>query len=102
MLYSGRIIMLFRGKKIKVFRPSGRKITQPKGGKVRGHGTAYAPALEALRISFMNFLNELFSFRIQNRELQIMRRLDHCNIVKLKYFFYSSGDKVNLYVSVSE
>ncbi|XP_037573592.1 glycogen synthase kinase-3 beta-like isoform X1 [Dermacentor andersoni] len=31
--------------------------------------------------------------RFKNRELQIMRRLDHCNIVKLKYFFYSSGDK---------
>lgn len=24
-----------------------------------------------------------------------MRRLDHCNIVKLKYFFYSSGDKAS-------
>lgn len=35
----------------------------------------------------------LLSF--QNRELQIMRRLEHCNIVKLKYFFYSSGDKVS-------
>ena len=23
-----------------------------------------------------------------------MRRLEHCNIVQLKYFFYSSGDKV--------
>ncbi|XP_044581688.1 glycogen synthase kinase-3 beta isoform X2 [Cotesia glomerata] len=31
--------------------------------------------------------------RFKNRELQIMRRLEHCNIVKLKYFFYSSGDK---------
>lgn len=31
----------------------------------------------------------------QNRELQIMRKLEHCNIVKLKYFFYSSGDKVS-------
>ena len=31
----------------------------------------------------------------QNRELQIMRPLDHCNIVKLKYFFYSSGDQVS-------
>ncbi|CAG2066199.1 unnamed protein product, partial [Timema podura] len=30
---------------------------------------------------------------VRNRELQIMRRLEHCNIVKLKYFFYSSGDK---------
>jgi len=31
--------------------------------------------------------------RFKNRELQIMRKLDHCNIVKLKYFFYSSGDQ---------
>ena len=33
---------------------------------------------------------------MQNRELQIMRKLEHPNIVKLKYFFYSSGDKVSL------
>lgn len=33
-------------------------------------------------------------FFLQNRELQIMRRLEHCNIVKLLYFFYSSGEKV--------
>lgn len=38
--------------------------------------------------------------RFKNRELQIMRRLDHCNIVKLKYFFYTSGDKVSLWISV--
>ncbi|KAL3075784.1 hypothetical protein niasHS_012614 [Heterodera schachtii] len=31
--------------------------------------------------------------RFKNRELQIMRKLDHRNVVKLKYFFYSSGDK---------
>ncbi|KAI6235669.1 Protein kinase domain-containing protein [Aphelenchoides besseyi] len=31
--------------------------------------------------------------RFKNRELQIMRKLDHQNIVKLKYFFYTSGDK---------
>ncbi|CAF0817221.1 unnamed protein product [Adineta steineri] len=31
--------------------------------------------------------------RFKNRELQIMRRLDHQNIVQLKYFFFSSGDK---------
>lgn len=37
-------------------------------------------------------LSQLFS--LQNRELQIMRRLEHCNIVKLLYFFYSSGEKV--------
>ena len=24
-----------------------------------------------------------------------MRRLEHCNIVKLKYFFYSCGDKAS-------
>uniref|UniRef100_A0A4W4GXW4 Glycogen synthase kinase-3 beta n=1 Tax=Electrophorus electricus TaxID=8005 RepID=A0A4W4GXW4_ELEEL len=33
--------------------------------------------------------------RFKNRELQIMRKLDHCNIVRLRYFFYSSGDKVS-------
>ncbi|KAG9348773.1 hypothetical protein JZ751_029090, partial [Albula glossodonta] len=32
----------------------------------------------------------------ENRELQIMRKLDHCNIVRLRYFFYSSGDKTRL------
>jgi glycogen synthase kinase 3 beta len=26
-----------------------------------------------------------------------MRRLEHCNIVKLKYFFYSSGEKASFY-----
>ncbi|XP_030369639.1 putative glycogen synthase kinase-3 homolog [Scaptodrosophila lebanonensis] len=31
--------------------------------------------------------------RFKNRELQIMRKLKHCNIVTLKYFFYSSGEK---------
>lgn len=25
-----------------------------------------------------------------------MRKLDHCNIVRLRYFFYSSGEKVRL------
>ncbi len=33
--------------------------------------------------------------RFKNRELQIMRRLDHVNIIRLQYFFYSSGDKVS-------
>ncbi|VDD94083.1 unnamed protein product [Enterobius vermicularis] len=31
--------------------------------------------------------------RFKNRELQIMRKLEHQNIVKLKYFFFSSGEK---------
>ncbi|XP_063538584.1 glycogen synthase kinase-3 beta-like isoform X4 [Cydia strobilella] len=39
--------------------------------------------------------------RFKNRELQIMRRLEHCNIVKLKYFFYSSGEKAAVPSAVS-
>lgn len=31
--------------------------------------------------------------RYKNRELQIMRMLDHTNVVQLKHCFYSSGDK---------
>lgn len=31
--------------------------------------------------------------RFKNRELQIMRLLAHVNIVKLKYFFHSNGEK---------
>jgi len=31
--------------------------------------------------------------RFKNRELQIMRKLEHQNIVQLRYFFYSSGEK---------
>ncbi|XP_034484958.1 glycogen synthase kinase-3 [Drosophila innubila] len=31
--------------------------------------------------------------RFKNRELQIMRKLKHQNIIGLRYFFYSSGDK---------
>lgn len=39
-----------------------------------------------------------FPFASKNRELQIMRKLDHCNIVRLRYFFYSSGEKVRPWV----
>ena len=39
--------------------------------------------------------------RFKNRELQIMRRLDHCNIVSLLYFFYTSGEKKVFYFSTS-
>jgi len=35
--------------------------------------------------------------RFKNRELQIMRKLEHQNVVKLQYFFYSSGDKVGAF-----
>ena len=31
--------------------------------------------------------------RFKNRELQIMRTLDHCNIVNLLFFFYTNGEK---------
>eukprot|EP00041_Stephanoeca_diplocostata_P005068 m.55864 g.55864 ORF g.55864 m.55864 type:complete len:392 (+) comp15551_c0_seq1:386-1561(+) len=31
--------------------------------------------------------------RFKNRELQIMRMLNHQNVVELKYFFYSNGQK---------
>ena len=37
----------------------------------------------------------------QNRELQIMRLVAHPNVVDLKAFFYSNGDKVS-YTSLVE
>ena len=30
---------------------------------------------------------------MKNREPQIVRKLDHCSILRLRYFFYSSGEK---------
>ncbi|KRX38009.1 Glycogen synthase kinase-3 beta, partial [Trichinella murrelli] len=33
--------------------------------------------------------------RFKNRELAIMRRLEHQNVVRLKYFFYSKGEKAD-------
>ena len=36
--------------------------------------------------------------RFKNRELQIMRRLDHCNIIRLQFFYYSPGDKVGVVI----
>jgi hypothetical protein len=44
------------------------------------------PGKKALQIRYWSML--------QNRELQIMRVLSHPNVVKLLYFFYSSGEKV--------
>ncbi len=32
--------------------------------------------------------------RYKNRELQIMRELNHPNTIKLREFFYAPGDKV--------
>ncbi len=34
--------------------------------------------------------------RFKNRELQIMRLVSHPNVVDLKAFFYSNGDKVGI------
>jgi hypothetical protein len=38
--------------------------------------------------------------RFKNRGLQIMRKLEHQNVVKLKYFFYSSGEKVRVFLGI--
>lgn len=37
--------------------------------------------------------------RFKNRELQIMRLVSHPNVVDLKAFFYSNGDKVSVWRS---
>jgi glycogen synthase kinase 3 beta len=37
--------------------------------------------------------------RFKNRELQIMRLVSHPNVVDLKAFFYSNGDKASVYGS---
>ena len=29
-----------------------------------------------------------------------MRKLDHCNIVRLRWFFYSSGEKVSNFFNI--
>lgn len=63
-----------------------KKVLQDKRFKV---SWAYFYGLWKDPFNFFNILHP------QNRELQIMRRLEHCNIVKLKYFFYSSGEKVS-------
>lgn len=57
----------------------------------RTRDSRYASMLTATSLPVLIILCS----RSQNRELQIMRRLEHCNIVKLKYFFYSSGEKVS-------
>ena len=38
--------------------------------------------------------------RFKNRELQIMRTLDHCNVVKLKYFFHTTESKDEVYLNL--
>lgn len=48
---------------------------------------------------FLLLLHLHFAFT-QNRELQIMKDLDHPNVVKLKYFFYSQCEKDNVYLNL--
>ncbi|KAF8061463.1 kinase-like domain-containing protein [Lyophyllum atratum] len=38
--------------------------------------------------------------RFKNRELQIMRLVSHPNVVDLKAFFYSNGDKTEVYLNL--
>ncbi|XP_065198208.1 glycogen synthase kinase-3 beta-like [Sycon ciliatum] len=38
--------------------------------------------------------------RFKNRELQIMRTLEHCNVVKLKCFFYTGTEKDELFLNL--
>lgn len=38
--------------------------------------------------------------RFKNRELQIMRTLDHCNVVKLRYFFHTSESKDEVFLNL--
>lgn len=63
--------------------------------KVIGNGSFGVVYLAKLTDSneFVAIKKVLQDKRFKNRELQIMRKLEHQNIVRLKYFFYSSGEK---------
>ncbi|EDV25686.1 Glycogen synthase kinase-3 beta [Trichoplax sp. H2] len=64
--------------------------------KVIGNGSfgvVYSAKLLGNETEIVAIKKVLQDKRFKNRELQIMRRLDHINIVKLFYFFYSAGDK---------
>ena len=62
----------------------GRWLRSRKFYKIRGESPRQSPDGTG---------SSLILSRFKNRELQIMRRLDHCNIVSLLYFFYTSGEK---------
>lgn len=72
-----------------------KKVLQDKRFKVHNQ---LSHLILLYKMTFAYYFIELILF--QNRELQIMRRLEHCNIVKLKYFFYSSGEKVRWILNV--
>jgi len=64
----------------------------------RMYSLSYSTTYQFIRI--IKYLVSILlwnAFLLQNRELQIMRKLEHINIVKLRYFFYSSGEKVSFY-----
>lgn len=44
------------------------------------------------RVNFCSLANVAI---VQNRELQIMRIVAHPNVVDLRAFFYSNGDRVS-------
>lgn len=83
-----------------------KKVLQDKRFKVRLQDANVSVYYFFMSFFYFKALNELFIYMLtfseccgvfrvrQNRELQIMRKLDHCNIVRLRYFFYSSGEKV--------
>ena len=85
-----------------------------RGGFVHG-GSAFSPTADVYLCSLYSLIVfrrlpvtllrrfHLCGFFVcpQNRELQIMRQLEHENIVRLKFFFYSSGEKVSLSASAT-
>ena len=79
---SGSFGVVYQAKLVETNEPVAiKKVLQDKRFKVSG--------------SILTLCFSSLSFPLQNRELQIMRRLDHCNILRLQYFFYSAGDKVS-------
>jgi len=66
------------------------------GTKVIGNGSfgvVFQAKLLGEEESLVAIKKVLQDKRFKNRELQIMKSLDHCNVVKLLYYFYSSGEK---------
>lgn len=61
-------------------------------GALDSRSIPYA-AREELMLNQASFFFFLFFF--QNRELQIMRIVRHPNIVQLKAFYYSNGERVS-------
>ncbi|KAF4804933.1 Glycogen synthase kinase-3 beta [Turdus rufiventris] len=71
-----------------------KKVLQDKRFKSDGLQINLCKQYMIARFIFQTPMYRSFVVRmLKNRELQIMRKLDHCNIVRLRYFFYSSGEK---------